>query len=75
MDELVATLLNPDAMEFGERWSDIFFNVEAVGYLTGKLDPVVGGQLLAAGSSWTGSGWTTGRAARMVHKSHGCGYG
>jgi hypothetical protein len=71
MDELVATLINPDAMEFGERWSDMFFNVEAVCYLTGKVDPIVGGQLLAAGSSWTGSGWTTGRAARMVHKATG----
>ncbi len=48
MDDLVATLINPDAMEFGERWSDMFFNVEAVCYLTGKVDSIVGGQLLAA---------------------------
>ncbi len=68
MDELVTTYINPDAMEFGENWSDMFFNGEAVCFLTDKVDTIVGAQLLAPGSSLTGSGWTTGRAARMVQR-------
>ena len=54
--DLVSTLLNLDSMKFGERWSELFFILEAVCYLSGKMDPVIGGQLLAARNAWNCGG-------------------
>ena len=72
MDNFVATLLNPEAMDFGERWSDIFFSVEGVCRLVAHTkDAAIGAQLLGAGVKWEGAGWTTGRASRTVFGATG----
>ena len=59
-------------MEFGERWSDLFFNVDGVcSLLSHTKDPATGGLLLGAGANWNGVGWTTGRASRAVYGATG----
>ena len=72
MDNIMSSLLNPESMEFGERWSDLFFNVDGVcSLLSHTKDPTTGGLLLGAGANWNGVGWTTGRASRAVYGATG----
>ena len=71
MDNILQTLLNPESMEFNDGWSHIFFNATAVRALVPQVDPAAGGKLLAAGVSWNGSGWTTGRASKTVYNATG----
>ena len=68
----MSSLLNPESMEFGERWSDLFFNVDGMcSLLSHTKDPATGGLLLGAGANWNGVGWTTGRASRAVYGATG----
>ena len=70
--KIMSSLLNPESMEFGERWSDLFFNVDGVcSLLSHTKDPATGGLLLGAGANWNGVGWTTGRASRAVYGATG----
>lgn len=70
------TLCNGASPEFPATWGRLFFNPVAIrelaDFVAAEDDPLrFHNQLLLAGANWDGSGWTTSRAAKTIHKVTG----
>ena len=57
----------PQGEGFDEAWSQLFFNLDLVRHLkTDVTESDTANQLITAGASWDGAGWTTSRASLKV---------
>jgi hypothetical protein len=64
-------LIAVDQDGYNEAWQTLFLNPAKVRSLGDLSDKNAAGALLAAGRTWTGTGWNTGKASKELHRITG----
>ena len=65
-EEFVGRLLRPEDDDGQEAWAQFLFNFE-MGRALVMLPPETVSALLVPGANWSGSGWTTSKASRVLY--------